>query len=161
MRDMLFLSKWFKGLEDAPDEVLQIIGFRLVKELIMNKGEIDTSADDWTYKKAWADIKREAVATYESYQKKREYGEQHGKKMNPISIDAWKYYQKNPDASAADVGEYLVGKGYTDIVGGAKKKFSKVYDLPGWKNRNNKDWLKELGFSENSDENCTISKIKI
>ena len=151
MRDILILSKWFKGLEDAPDEVLQILGYRIIKELVLNKEEINTSNDDWNIKKIWFDIKKDALGTYDSYKDKKEYGKEHGKKMNPISIEVWKYCKQHEGAKAKEVGEYLQSCGF-DITSNSKKGlYSKVYDLPGWKNKNNKNWLKELGISENSD----------
>ena len=148
MRDMLFLSKWFTGLEEAPDEVLKEIGFRMIKELIMNKEKGDHSNDPWEFKKAWLDIEKEAIATYNEYNKKREYGEQHGKKMDPKSVLVWKYCQTHKGAKGPEVGAYLKSQGY-DIVSQAKKgPYSKIYDLPGWKNRDNPSWLKELEISD-------------
>ena len=152
MRDILILSKWFDGLEDAPDEVLKTLGYRIVKELVLDKGEIDNSEDDWQIKKIWLDIKKEVLGTYDSYKSKQEYGKEHGKKMNPISVEVWKYCQEHEGAKAKEVGEYLESLGY-DIKSNSKKGvYSKVYDLPGWKNKDNKTWLNAEGLSESSEK---------
>ena len=152
MRDVLILSKWFDGLENVSDDVIKILGFRIVKNLIMEK-DIDTSTDDPLLKKVWMDIRKDAVGTRDAYEDKKKYGENHGKKMNPASIEAWKYYQYHGKATAKEVGEFLESQGYEIRSSAKKSPWSKVYDLPGWKNKDNKDWLKELGLSENSIEN--------
>lgn len=149
MKNIMILSQWFEGLEEAPDEVLDTLGGRIIRELVLEREVIDCSNDDWTIKKSWLDIKGDIERTYDSYKNKQEYGKEHGKKANSVSIEAWKYCQEHKNAKASDVGDYLKSIGY-DIISTASKKgeYSKVYDLAGWKNRNNANWLKEMGYEE-------------
>lgn len=150
MDSLLILRKWFNGLENAPDEVLDLLGSRIIK-LLLNK-EIDDSNDDWEYAKVWMDIKKDVLGTYNAYQKNKEYGELHGKKMDPASILTWQYCQDHPKANVNEVGEFLLSKGIDKRGSATNKKgiYSKIYDLDGWKQRKNSDW--EFGkSSENSN----------
>ena len=152
MDSILVLRKWFNGLENAPDEMLDLLGGRIIK-LLLGK-EIDTSQDDWSYAKAWKDIEKDALGTYNAYQQKREYGQSHGKKMDPASVLTWQYCQDHPHANAIEVGEYLLSKGIDKRGRATKTKgiYGSIYDLDGWKQRKNSEW--EFGkSSENSEQN--------
>ena len=158
MRDILALGKWFEGMDTAPEEDLKEIGFRLVKLIMEQEDKIDTSKDVYPISKVWADIQKDALSTYDAYTKKKQYGEEHGKKMDPASILVWKYCQVNPKAKADEVGEYLKSKGIDKSGSSVNKKgiWSKIYDLEGWKNSKNSEWEfgKNSDFSEeNSDRN--------
>lgn len=165
MRDLLVLSKWFEGMETAPEEDLREIGFRVVQLVLGKEAEIDDSKDIYPMAKVWKDIKKDAIGTYDAYIQKKQYGEQHGKKMNPISIDIWKYCQNNDKVKAPDVAKYLIEEmGYREeeVLSNSKKgQYSKIYDFPGWKNRNKLNWLEELGISEDSEKNSDRNSEKI
>ena len=162
MRDILILSKWFNGLEDAPDEVLETLGGRIIKELILDKGEIDVSNDDWNIKKIWLDIRKDVLGTYNSYKDKQEFGRNNGRKKDEEkNILIWKYCQENPNCKVADVGRYLESLNIDIKSKSAKGEYSKIYDMDGWKSRKDEGWLEKMGYSENSEEISEKSENKI
>ena len=156
MRDLLVLSKWFDGLETAPQGDLKEIGYRIVKIVLGKENEIDSSDDVYPMSKIWKDIEKNALGTYDAYMEKKKFGEEHGRKMDPASIMAWQYCQLHPKASANEVGEYLYSQGVLEKGSEANKKgpFAKVYDLEGWKERKNSDWE----FGRNSENSIGIQE---
>ncbi len=156
MRDILVLKKWFEGLENAPEKDLREIGFRIVQVVLEKENEIDSSKDVYPMSKIWKDISKEIFGTYDAYIKKKQYGEDFGKQMDPASILTWQYCQSHPGAKASDVGEFLISKGIDKKGSPANKKglWSKIYDLDGWKNRKDPNW----GVGKNSEISSEILK---
>ena len=156
MRDMLVLSKWFNGLETASEKELREIGYRIVK-LVLEQ-EIDTSNDVYPLSKIWKDIESDALGTYTSYMEKKKYGEEHGRRQSNESIEVWKYCQSHPGAKATEVGEYLESIGYSIKSASKKGPWSKIYDLPGWKERNNSNFLNSEKSSDSDSDSEKVSE---
>lgn len=148
MDSLLILKKWFPGMDNAPDEELDMYGGRILKLLLHR--EIDDSKDDWKTQQIWANIKKDVLATHDSYEERKKYGEEHGRKMDPASILTWQYCQDHPQANANEVGEFLLSQGIDKRSPATNKKgpYSKIYDLDGWKQRKNSEW--EFGKSSES-----------
>ena len=92
MKDVLILSKWFDGLENVSDDIIKILGFRIVKNLIMEKS-IDTSTDDPLLKKVWMDIQKDALGTRDAYEEKKENTLKKLVPLKPsLEKNSWRYF---------------------------------------------------------------------
>ena len=150
MRDVLIKAEWFKFLDKAPEEVKRELGYRIIKYGVFGE-ELpaeEQNGDFWVLANVWANIQGNLDRMDVAKQKSEEYGKTHGKQVMGDPVLVWKYWQENPKSTVDDIGKAL---DLEPKLGAKKGPYSYLYENAGWKNRKDKDWLKNYSKINDDD----------
>lgn len=138
MRDILLKADWFKDLEDAPSEIKQKLGERIIEFGVFGK-EIDTSNDDWSLKSTWNTIAGNIDRVYNSYHKDESKGV--GRELLADPNEVYKCYWEFIETGTKKVTVNMIGEKLgLPQTSNAKGAYSYLYENAGWKNRGVKNW---------------------
>ena len=157
MRDVLIKSEWFDKIQNAPAEVQKELCYRIIRLGVFEE-DIEYDDDDWAIADSWNNLRGHLVRMRDAHDANIMNGKNNGRKMTGDPQLIYDYFQANPKAKPAEIGEAL-GLPRKEA---AKGPYAYIYDNPGWKNRKIPNWKFESGknipISENSSEKIIPKK---
>lgn len=131
MRDVKIKAEWFKGLEDAPIDVIKELAGRIILYGCFEKDVDDFEEDSWGIKSNWNNIKGNITRMQSAYEHCQELGKTFGRKARITEEELYGYIKDHPGSKPADIGMAL-GK----EPGESKKgPYAYIYDMKAWLKR--------------------------
>lgn len=155
MRDLLVRAEWFKGFENAPEEVKKEIFYRIIKEGCFEEKVNDSPNDHWGISSVWNGIQGNIQRMKDAQERKIEYGRTHGRKPMANEEKVYEYLQQHPSAKVKEIGMELgLEKGNS-----SKGAYAYIYDMGVWKNR--KKINADVSFEEYLSAENSVNGIPI